>query len=127
MGDFQDIQQRETGLKQHLTSAQMVMIAIGGAVGTGLFMGSAFAIGFAGPAVLVSYAIGAFIAVLLPKRLHKHARRGEAAATGIASGVLTGFAGMPGPPVVPFYLRRPIPPAVARASIQPRSSGVALR
>lgn len=65
MGDFQDIQQRETGLKQHLTSAQMVMIAIGGAVGTGLFMGSAFAIGFAGPAVLVSYAIGAFTALLL--------------------------------------------------------------
>ena len=65
MADFQQIQQRETGLQQHLTSAQMVMIAIGGAVGTGLFMGSAFAIGFAGPAVLVSYAIGAFIALLL--------------------------------------------------------------
>ena len=65
MADFQDIQQREQGLQQHLTSAQMVMIAIGGAVGTGLFMGSAFAIGFAGPAVLISYAIGAFIALLL--------------------------------------------------------------
>ena len=65
MAQFQDIQQREKGLQQHLTSAQMVMIAIGGAVGTGLFMGSAFAIGFAGPAVLVSYAIGAFIALLL--------------------------------------------------------------
>ena len=65
MANFQDIQQRETGLQRHLTSAQMVMIAIGGAVGTGLFMGSAFAIGFAGPAVLVSYAIGAFIALLL--------------------------------------------------------------
>ncbi len=65
MANFNDIQQRETGLQQHLTSAQMVMIAIGGAVGTGLFMGSAFAIGFAGPAVLVSYAIGAFIALLL--------------------------------------------------------------
>ena len=65
MADFQDIQQREKGLQQHLTSAQMVMIAIGGAVGTGLFMGSAFAIGFAGPAVLISYAIGAFIALLL--------------------------------------------------------------
>ena len=65
MADFQDIQQREKGLQQHLSSAQMVMIAIGGAVGTGLFMGSAFAIGFAGPAVLLSYAIGAFIALLL--------------------------------------------------------------
>ena len=41
MASFQDIQQRERGLQQHLTSAQMVMIAIGGAVGTGLFMGSA--------------------------------------------------------------------------------------
>ena len=41
------------------------MIAIGGAIGTGLFLGSGFAIGLAGPAVLVSYAIGALIALLL--------------------------------------------------------------
>src|SRR3546814_18734948 len=41
------------------------MIAIGGAIGTGLFLGSAFAIGFAGPAVLVSYAIGAVVTLLL--------------------------------------------------------------
>ena len=62
-------------------------------------------------------AIAAFAAVLLPPRPHDRARKGEAVATGIASGVLTGFAGMPGPPVVPFYLRRPLPPAVARASM----------
>ncbi|MBA4006813.1 MAG: amino acid permease, partial [Delftia sp.] len=42
MAAFQDIQQRETGLRQQLSAAQMVMIAIGGAIGTGLFMGSAF-------------------------------------------------------------------------------------
>lgn len=65
MASFQDIQQRETGLRHHLSAAQMVMIAIGGAVGTGLFMGSAFAIGAAGPSVLISYAIGALIALLL--------------------------------------------------------------
>ena len=41
------------------------MIAIGGAIGTGLFLGSAAAIGLAGPAVLISYAIGAVIALLL--------------------------------------------------------------
>ncbi len=41
------------------------MIAIGGAIGTGLFLGSGFAIGFAGPSVLVSYAVGALIALLL--------------------------------------------------------------
>ena len=65
MAAFQDIQQRETGLRQQLSAAQMVMIAIGGAIGTGLFMGSAFAIGFAGPSVLVSYAIGAVILSLI--------------------------------------------------------------
>ncbi len=41
------------------------MIAIGGAIGTGLFLGSGMAIRFAGPSVLVSYAIGALIALLL--------------------------------------------------------------
>ncbi len=65
MATFQEIQQRETGLQPHLSGAQIVMIAIGGAIGTGLFMGSAFAIGFAGPSVLLSYAIGALIALLL--------------------------------------------------------------
>ncbi len=41
------------------------MLAIGGAIGTGLFLGSGLAIGFAGPSVLLSYAIGALIALLL--------------------------------------------------------------
>ena len=62
---FAAIAAREQGLKRQLTSAQMSMIAIGGAIGTGLFMGSSFAIGFAGPGVLISYSIGAFIALLL--------------------------------------------------------------
>ena len=62
---FDTIQERERGLRRGLTSAQLTMIAIGGAIGTGLFLGSSFAIRFAGPAVIVSYAIGAFIALLL--------------------------------------------------------------
>ncbi|MBZ9666410.1 amino acid permease [Pseudomonas sp. LMG 31766] len=62
---FAAITAREQGLKRQLTAAQMAMIAIGGAIGTGLFMGSSYAIGFAGPGVLVSYAIGALIALLL--------------------------------------------------------------
>ncbi len=41
------------------------MIAIGGAIGTGLFLGSGFAIGMAGPAVLASYAIAGLITLAL--------------------------------------------------------------
>ena len=64
-GGFSTIVERETGLRRALSGAQMSMIAIGTAVGTGLFLGSGFAIGFAGPSVLISYAIGAFISLLL--------------------------------------------------------------
>ncbi|NIE78021.1 amino acid permease [Pantoea sp. Ap-967] len=62
---FAAISDREQGLKRHLTPGQMSMIAIGGAIGTGLFMGSGYAISFAGPGVLISYGIGAVIALLL--------------------------------------------------------------
>ncbi|RYD42828.1 MAG: sulfite exporter TauE/SafE family protein [Sphingomonadales bacterium] len=63
-------------------------------------------------------AVGAFVAVMLPKQPEGH-RPGRVAiaGTGIASGILTGFAAMPGPPVVPFYLRRHLEPRVARASM----------
>ncbi len=62
---FEQIQNREQGLQRSLSQRQMTMLAIGGAIGTGLFLGSGFAISFAGPSVLISYAIGAVIALLL--------------------------------------------------------------
>src|ERR1700753_3242124 len=62
---FSAIAQREAGLKGPLGAGRMSMIAIGGAIGTGLFLGSGFAIGTAGPGVLLSYAIGALIRLLL--------------------------------------------------------------
>lgn len=62
---FQKIMERENGLQRGLTTGQLAMIAIGGAIGTGLFLGSGFAIGLAGPSVLISYGIGAVIAFLL--------------------------------------------------------------
>ncbi len=62
---FETIKKREQGLQRSLSSQQLSMIAIGGAIGTGLFLGSGFAIGFAGPAVLLSYLIGAVITLLL--------------------------------------------------------------
>src|SRR5436309_2569707 len=62
---FDYIIERERGLRRDLTARRMTMIAIGGAIGTGLFLGSGFAIGLAGPGVLVSYVIGALIALLI--------------------------------------------------------------
>src|SRR6202023_3138314 len=62
---FEDIIERERGLRRSLSARRLTMIAIGGAIGTGLFLGSGFAISLAGPGVLVSYAIGAVIALLL--------------------------------------------------------------
>jgi AAT family amino acid transporter len=52
-------------LSRQLTVPQLTMIAIGGAIGTGLFLGSALAVHAAGPAVIVTYLIGAVIALLL--------------------------------------------------------------
>lgn len=63
-------------------------------------------------------ALVAFGLVLLPKRPEHHSPGlAETGGTGIACGLLTGFAGMPGVPVVPYYLRRHLSPTVARASM----------
>lgn len=52
-------------LKREVTTGQLSMIAMGMAIGTGLFLGSGLAIGTAGPSVLLSYSIGAIIVLLL--------------------------------------------------------------
>jgi amino acid transporter, AAT family len=56
---------QEHGLQRKLTSWQLTMIAIGGAIGVGLFLGSAATIGLAGPGVLISYILGAFVATIV--------------------------------------------------------------
>jgi AAT family amino acid transporter len=51
-------------LARQLTTGQLSMIAIGGAIGTGLFLGSSLAVRIAGPGVIISYLFGAVIALL---------------------------------------------------------------
>ncbi|MBS0577702.1 MAG: amino acid permease [Proteobacteria bacterium] len=63
--DTVSISEREKGLKRDLSKTQIVMIGLGGAIGTGLFMGSGLAIGYAGPAVIVSYALAGFVALVM--------------------------------------------------------------
>ena len=52
-------------LERTLTSRQLSMIVIGGAIGTGLFLGSGDAIGRAGPAVILAFLLGALLALAL--------------------------------------------------------------
>jgi len=56
---------RERGLKKGLTKGQVIMISLGGAIGTSLFLSSGVALGYAGPSVLLSYAIAGFIALAM--------------------------------------------------------------
>jgi len=53
------------GLHRRLSQRQLTMMAIGGAIGVGLFLGSSVSIHLAGPAVIVSYLLGAGIALIM--------------------------------------------------------------
>jgi amino acid transporter, AAT family len=57
--------ERESGLHRNLTSRQLSMIAVGGAIGTGLFLGSALSVKMAGPGVILSYIAAGTIALAL--------------------------------------------------------------
>src|SRR5579863_119596 len=53
---------QEKGLRHQLSAAQMAMVSVGGSIGTGLLLGSGAAIQIAGPALILTYLIGAFLA-----------------------------------------------------------------
>jgi amino acid transporter, AAT family len=53
------------GLHRRLGQRQLTMMAIGGAIGVGLFLGSSVTIRLAGPGVIISYLLGAGIALIM--------------------------------------------------------------
>lgn len=109
------------GLKKIIGQSERSALVIGGLAVVATPLG-VWLLAYTDPALarmlIALIALGSFLLVLLPKRPEHHAPGAvETGGTGLLSGVLTGFAGMPGPPVVPYYLRREIPAQLARASM----------
>jgi len=52
-------------LRRNLNQRQLTMLAIGGAIGVGLFLGSGVTIRLAGPGVIISYLLGAVLALIV--------------------------------------------------------------
>src|SRR3989442_10664167 len=52
-------------LQRRLTERQLAMIAIGGAIGVGLFLGSTVTINVAGPGVIITYLLGAVLSLIM--------------------------------------------------------------
>ncbi|KFL34291.1 MULTISPECIES: amino acid permease [unclassified Sulfurospirillum] len=57
------------GLSRGLKNRHVQLIALGGAIGTGLFLGVSTTVQLTGPAVLLGYALGGFIAFMIMRQL----------------------------------------------------------
>lgn len=76
----------QKSLNRGLKPRQLIMMALGSSIGTGLFIGSGTAIGVAGPAVLVSFLIAGAVIIFVMRML------GEMAAAHPNSGAFSYYA-----------------------------------
>jgi L-asparagine transporter-like permease len=85
----------EQVLARQLSAPQQAMMALGGAIGTGLFLASGLAVNVAGPAIVLSYVVVAAVSLLLGSALAEMAvAHPTAGAFGVYAGMyLSPFAG----------------------------------
>lgn len=81
-----DVPQSSDGLKAGLKNRHLSMIAIGGVIGAGLFVGSGSGIAAAGPAILLSYFLVGAMVIFVMRML------GEMAAARPSSGSFSAYA-----------------------------------
>src|SRR5262245_8096033 len=87
--------ENEQVLARQLSAPQQALMALGGAIGTGLFLASGLAVNVAGPAVILSYVLVAIVSLLLGRALAEMAvAHPTAGSFGVYAGMyLSPFAG----------------------------------
>src|SRR4051812_9631803 len=85
----------EQVLERQLSSVQQAVMALGGAIGTGLFLSTGLSVSYAGPAIIVSYVVVAGISLLLGRAVAEMAvAHPTAGAFGVHAGLyVSPFAG----------------------------------
>ena len=66
---LQEKEQGQSGLQRTLKQRHMSMIAIGGVIGAGLFVGSGVVVNSTGPAVIGSFLITGLLVILVMRML----------------------------------------------------------
>ena len=69
LSGWNNLNKESSQLQRGLKNRHIQLIAMGGAIGTGLFLGSAQVIQSAGPSIILGYAIGGLIAFLIMRQL----------------------------------------------------------
>ncbi|MFZ4834144.1 proline-specific permease ProY [Rouxiella sp. Mn2063] len=69
LSNQQDVTPQQPKLKRGLNARHIRFMALGSAIGTGLFYGSADAIKMAGPSVLLAYIVGGIVAFIIMRAL----------------------------------------------------------
>ncbi len=87
-----EAQQHGDQLKRGLKNRHIQLIALGGAIGTGLFLGSASVIQSAGPGIILGYAIAGFIAFLIMRSWVKWSLKSQSQAPSATLPINTGAA-----------------------------------